>query len=124
MGKGIVPWMYAVTRAAHAAGVMVDAGTDSGGLVSAKQADAGAAVVDEMALLVEHCGFTPEAAIQAATQMSAMAVGQGAQRGLVARGMVADLVVLNADPATDVRNVRKVYEVFKDGKVFRPATKP
>lgn len=122
MGKGILPWIFAVTRAAHNAGVLVDAGTDSEG--PAGQADAGAAVVDEMVLLVERCGFKPEAAIQAATQVSAMAVGQAAERGAVAPGMAADLVVLSADPAADIRNVRKVVEVFKDGRVFRPAPKP
>ena len=124
VGKGILPWIYAVTRAAHNAGVLVDAGTDSGGLASARQPDAGPAVVDELVLLVEQCGFTPEAAIQAATQVSAMAVGQASERGTIAPGMAADLVVLNADPATDVRNVRKIVEVMKDGKVFRPAQKP
>jgi imidazolonepropionase-like amidohydrolase len=126
-GKGILPWIYAVTRAAHNAGVLVDAGTDSQGLASAgsaAQADAGAAVVDEMVLLVEQCGFTPEAAIQAATQVSAMAIGKAAERGTIAPGMAADLVVLSADPIADVRNVRKIVEVMKDGRVFRPAQKP
>lgn len=124
IGKGLLPWMYAVTRAAHDAGVLVDAGTDSQGLVSAKEPDAGPAVVDEMDLLVKQCGFTPEAAIQAATQVSAMAVGQAAIRGTIAPGMAADLVVLSADPTTEVRNVRKIVEIMKDGKVFRPAQKP
>jgi imidazolonepropionase-like amidohydrolase len=123
-GKGVLPWIYTVTRAAHAAGVLVDAGTDSQGLASGRQGDAGAAVVDEMALLVEQCGFTPEAAIQAATQVSAMAIGQAAQRGTIAPGMAADLVVLSADPVADVRNVRKIVEVMKDGKSFRPVQKP
>jgi imidazolonepropionase-like amidohydrolase len=122
-GKGILPWSYAVTRAAHHAGVLVDAGTDSQGLASGA-ADAGAAVADELVLLVEQCGFTPVEAIQAATQVSAMAVGQAAERGTIAPGMAADLVVLSADPSADVRNVRKIVEVMKDGRVFRPAQKP
>jgi imidazolonepropionase-like amidohydrolase len=113
-----------VTRAAHNAGVLVDAGTDSQGLANARQADAGPAVADEMVLLVEQCGFTPEAAIQAATEVSAMAVGQAAERGTITVGMAADLVVLSADPTADVRNVRKIVEVMKDGRVFRPAQKP
>jgi imidazolonepropionase-like amidohydrolase len=124
VGKGVLPWIYAVTRAAHNAGVLVDAGTDSQGLASGRQADAGPAVVDEMVLLVEQCGFTPEAAIQAATQVSAMAVGQAAERGTIAPGMAADLVVVSANPTADVRNLRKIVEVMKDGRVFRPAPKP
>jgi imidazolonepropionase-like amidohydrolase len=124
VGRGILPWTYAVTRAAHESGLLVDAGTDSAGLVSPKQPNAGAAVVEEMALLVDRCGFSPEAAIQAATQVSAMAVGQASQRGTVAPGMAADLVVLSADPVKDIRNVRAVVEVMKDGKLFRPTRNP
>jgi imidazolonepropionase-like amidohydrolase len=124
VGKGILPWMYSVTREAHEAGVLVDAGTDSQGLVNAKQADAGPAVVDEMALLVKECGFTAETAIQAATQVNAMVVGQAADRGTIRAGMAADLVVLSADPTAEVRNVRKIVEVMKDGKVFRAGQNP
>jgi imidazolonepropionase-like amidohydrolase len=123
LGKGWVAWSEAVTRAAHRAGVLVDAGTDSAGLTGSG-ADASPAVVDEMVLLIEQCGFTPAEAIQAATQVSAMAVGQSADRGTIAHGMAADLVVLSADPIADVRNVRKIVEVMKDGRVFRPAQKP
>ncbi len=123
VGEGIMPWSYAVTREAHAMGVLVDAGTDSQGLPMGKDGPdvaAGPVVVQEMALLVEKCGFTPVAAIRAATQVSAMAVGQAAQRGTIAPGMAADLVVLRADPTVDVRNVRKVVEVMKDGLVYPP----
>ena len=70
-------------------------------------------------MLVHECGFTAEAAIQAATEVSAMAVGRGADRGTIAEGMAADLVVLSADPTVDIGNVRKVVEVVKDGKIFR-----
>ena len=78
------------------------------------------------ALTASHSrtGFTPEAAIQAATEVSAMAVGQAAQRGTIASGKAADLVVLSADPTVDVRNVRKIVEVMKDVRVFRPVLKP
>jgi hypothetical protein len=33
-------------------------------------------------------------------------------------------VVLSADPSADVRNVQKIVEVLKDGRVFKPAAKP
>jgi imidazolonepropionase-like amidohydrolase len=123
MGSGIMPWSYAVTREAHEMGVLVDAGTDSDGLPSSDKGPdpaAGPAVVDEMALLVEQCGFSTVEAIQAATQVSAMAVGQAAQRGTVTPGKVADLVVLSADPTKDVRNVRHVEQVFKAARSYKP----
>jgi predicted amidohydrolase YtcJ len=94
VAKGLLPWIYAVTRAAHQAGVPIDAGTDSQGVTS-DRADGGAAVVEEMTLLVKECGFTPVEAIQSATQVSAMAVGRASERGTIARNMAADLVVLS-----------------------------
>ena len=124
VGKGILPWIYVITRAAHDAGLLIAAGTDSEGLISPKEPEAGAAVVEEMALLVNQCGFSPEAAIHAATQVSAMAVGQSAHRGTIAPGMAADLVVLSADPVAEIRNLRKIVEVIKDGTAFRPAQNP
>ena len=114
--KGILPWTYAVTRAAHQAGIPVDAGTDSTGLVSMKDPSAGPALIEELSLLVKECGFTPLEAIQSATQVSAMAVGQSARRGTIAPTMAADLVVLSADPSEDIANLRKIVAVYKDGK--------
>jgi imidazolonepropionase-like amidohydrolase len=123
VGPGIMPWSYAVTREAHEMGVLVDAGTDSRGLPedsSGPNAAAGPTVVDEMALLVEQCGFSPIDAIRAATAVNAMTVGQAAQRGTIAPGKDADLVVLSADPTQDIRNVRRVVAVYKAGRVYRP----
>lgn len=118
-GDGIVPWTYAVTKLAHDRGVLVDAGTDSGGLARAPRgstAEAGPTVVDELGLLVAHCGFTPLEAIRAATEVNALVVGQGARRGTVIPNKAADLVVLAADPTADIHNLTTVVEVFKDGR--------
>jgi imidazolonepropionase-like amidohydrolase len=122
VGEGIMPWSYAVTRLAHRQGVLIDAGTDSSGLPDddkGPELDALPAVHDEMALLVEHCGFTPLEAIEAATRIGAMALGQSAQRGTLAPGKLADMVVLTADPARDIRNTRKIALVVKNGRVYR-----
>jgi imidazolonepropionase-like amidohydrolase len=71
-----------------------------------------------MALLVEHCGFTPVEAIRAATQVGAMALGQSARRGTVTPGKLADLVVLDADPSRDIHNTTRIDLVVKNGKVY------
>jgi len=122
VAQGLLPWIYAVTRAAHQAGVPVDAGTDSQGMTSGRP-DAVAAVAEEIALLVKECGFTPVEAIQSATQVSAMAVGRASERGTIARNMAADLAILSGDPTADIANVKKVVAVFKDGKEFHPSEK-
>ncbi|HUW54753.1 MAG TPA: amidohydrolase family protein [Rhodanobacter sp.] len=122
VGAGIMPWSYAVTRLAHQHGVLIDVGTDSSGLAAdAHGPDLNALplVHTEMALLVEHCGFTPIEAIRAATQISAAAMGQSAQRGTIAPGKRADLVVLNADPTHDIHNTRKIAFVIKNGRIYK-----
>jgi imidazolonepropionase-like amidohydrolase len=123
MGAGIMPWSYAVTREAHERGVLVDTGTDSQGLPFTAQGpdlQGTPPVIEELRLLVDHAGFTPLDAIRAATQVSAMAVGQGALRGTVTPGKAADLVILSADPSSDIRNITNVVEVYKDGRKVEP----
>ncbi|HVB38105.1 MAG TPA: amidohydrolase family protein [Vicinamibacterales bacterium] len=119
VGEEIMPWSYAVTKEAHERGVLVDAGTDSQGLPMGKNGPDVAAtptVLDELALLVGQCGFTPLEAIHSATQVNATVVGQGATRGTITPNKQADLVVLAADPTADIHNLKTVVEVFKDGK--------
>lgn len=122
VGAGIVPWSYAVTRLAHQQGVLIDVGTDSSGLPADEHGpdlNTLPSVHMEMALLVEHCGFTPLEAIQAATEVSAAAMGQAAQRGTITAGKRADLVVLTADPARDIHNTEKIAFVIKNGHIIK-----
>jgi imidazolonepropionase-like amidohydrolase len=122
VGVGIMPWSYAATKLAHEHGVLIDTGTDSAGLPDGTDDNpdlqALPEVHAEMALLVEHCGFTPLEAIRAATQIGAMAMGQSATRGTIAPGMRADLIVLDADPTVDIHNTTKIAFVVKDGIVY------
>jgi adenine deaminase len=60
-------------------------------------------------------GMTPSQAIVAATRN-----GAGVARGLddfgtIENGKRADLLILSADPLTDISNLRKVAAVWKDG---------
>jgi imidazolonepropionase-like amidohydrolase len=123
VGVGIAPWSYAVTKLAHEHGVLIDAGTDGSGLADGADGNpdlnALPEVHAEMALLVEHCGFTPIEAIHAATGIGAMALGQAATRGTIATGMRADLVVLAADPTVDIHNTAKIAFVVKNGTMYR-----
>ncbi len=52
--------------------------------------------------------------IQATTQTAAAWLGQP-DLGTIQAGKKADLVVLNADPTANVKNLRQVYRVMKDG---------
>ncbi len=121
VGAGIMPWGYAVTRLAHREGVLIDAGSDSAGLPSdatGPELRALPLVHEEMALLVKHCGFSPIAAIEAATRIGAMAIGHGGDRGTITAGKLADLVVLTADPSRNIGNTRRISFVIKHGRIY------
>jgi len=125
VGAGIMPWSYAVTKLAHQRGVLIDAGTDDAGFPHGKDGphlDRMPSVHQEMALLVEHAGFTPLQAIEAATEVGAAALGQSAKRGTITPGKLADLVVLAADPSRDIGNTTKIAFVVKNGRVYSRGT--
>jgi ketosteroid isomerase-like protein len=72
---------------------------------------------DELVLLVEG-GVTPLGALQAATRNPALFLGISDKYGSVTPGKIADLVLLDANPLTDIHNTTKIREVFLDGKEF------
>ncbi|MBI4420294.1 MAG: amidohydrolase family protein [Gemmatimonadetes bacterium] len=65
-------------------------------------------------LLVE-AGFTPVDAIKIASYNGATFLGQADSLGSIAAGKVADLVVLDGNPAANIGDVEKVTLVFKGG---------
>lgn len=101
-----------ITAQAHRAGVLVSAGTDADAAIDQPYPS----LFGEMELLVRRAGLTPLAAIRAATQIGAMAMGQSGQRGVIAAGYLADMVVLERDPSTDIANMRSVLMVVKRGR--------
>jgi imidazolonepropionase-like amidohydrolase len=93
------------------AGVRVALGTDSGAFPIRAQ---GFAEHLEMQLLNE-AGLTPLQAIMAATKNAAEAL-QLNDYGTIEKGKVADLLILNGDPSSDIKNTRKIFAVYKAGK--------
>jgi hypothetical protein len=75
---------------------------------------------DELAALVE-AGLTPLQALQASTRDAAEFLGRTATTGTVAAGKNADLVLLDANPLTDIANARRVNAVIRSGRVFTAA---
>jgi imidazolonepropionase-like amidohydrolase len=115
--KRAAQWAYDATRAAHAAGVTICAGTD--GMMPPPSVDSLPAIHGEMELLVTRAGFTPLEAITAATLNSARAIGTPSTLGTIAQGKMADLVVLDADPTADIRNTRSIAFVVRGGVIHR-----
>ena len=56
-------------------------------------------------------------AIMMGTRENAQFLGRARELGTLAPGKWADIVVLNANPLDDIRNIRQVSMVIKDGQV-------
>lgn len=100
----------AVTAAMARAGVPILAGTDAGNAGTLY----GISMHRELAALVE-AGLTPTAALAAATSAPAAAFRLG-QRGCIATGCKADLLLVEGDPTRDITATRRIVEVWKDGQ--------
>ena len=96
-------------RMLHAAGVPILAGTDAGNPGTAH----GASLHEELALLVQ-AGLTPAQALAAATSVPAKAFGL-VDRGRIAPGLRADLLLVDGDPTRDILATRRIAGIWKNG---------
>ena len=102
-------------RRVHAAGIPVAMGTDAGNPLTLH----GASVYNEMEAMAA-AGLTPMDVLVASTRTAARAMGRN-DIGTLEAGKAADLVVLDADPLADVRNLRAVRLVARGGEVWTRA---
>ncbi len=98
-------------RLLHEAGVPLLAGTD----VMNPYVYPGFSLHDELALL-QDAGLTPLEALRTATINPARYLGAADSMGTVAAGNVADLVLVDANPLDDVRNVARIRGVVAAGR--------
>ncbi len=105
-----------IVRALHDAGAPILAGTDA----PMPLVYPGFSLHDELALLVES-GLSPADALRAATLGPAEFLGLDGDRGAVAVGKYADLLLLDADPLLDIRHTRRIHAVVLDGRLLRRA---
>ncbi len=101
-------------RAMRDAGVRLLAGTDAGSVLVYP----GFSLHEELRLLVEDAGLTPREALLSATLRPAQFAGLEARLGTINAGMIADLVVLDANPLLDIKNTRRIDSVVKGGKLY------
>jgi imidazolonepropionase-like amidohydrolase len=113
--KQRLPVQRANLKKVFDAGVPIVLGTDSGffGVFL------GVSTQIELELLVE-AGLRPEDALRAATNNAARMIGREKDLGTVEPGKVADLVILDADPLADIRNVTRIFRTLKGGVAYEP----
>jgi imidazolonepropionase-like amidohydrolase len=67
--------------------------------------------------LMARAGMSFQQILASLTTNPATRFGYANRSGSIAKGMDADLVVLNGDPARDITNFSKVHQVIRGGKV-------
>jgi imidazolonepropionase-like amidohydrolase len=110
--------MYDVLPKADAAGVKLLLGDDYGAIGFAHGSYGG-----ELDLYVNEAGFAPLDVIRWATRNGAAVMGRSADLGRVQPGMLADLLVIDGDPSTDIKalSTREPLAVLKGGEVVAGA---
>lgn len=102
---------------AHSAGVRIVAGTDS--MVGAMPANT---LHEELRRMVE-AGLSEAEVLRAATHDAAELLGLD-DRGVVADGKAADLVLLGSNPLERIENIADIEVVFRDGALVYQAPEP
>jgi len=98
-------------RKAHKAGVRMVFGSDAGVMPHGQ-------VGKQFRVMVEY-GMTPIEAIQAATRNASQALGRESDVGAIAVGRYADIIAVDGDPLTDVRQLEDVDAVVKGGVLVK-----
>ena len=110
---GCVNW-----KKARAAGVPMLTGTDTGFAVTPY----GEWHARELELFVEDLGFTPAAALRAATEVNAGFMTEGGRIGALEPGRAADFIALDFSPLADIRQLQdrsRIRAVYIAGKEIR-----
>jgi imidazolonepropionase-like amidohydrolase len=114
--------------ALHQAGITVLAGTDTNypddqdNAILRAYAGHGIALHHELELLV-RAGLSPAAALTAATSAPARLFGL-TDRGRIAPGLRADLLLVDGDPTTDITATRNITAIWRNGTRLHRQPRP
>jgi hypothetical protein len=105
------PAMLCLLKALHDGGVTIIPGTD---------ALAGYTLHHELELYV-RAGIPSAEVLRMATLTSAEVMGVNKDRGAIAAGKLADMILVDGDPLKNIRDLDKITTVIKAGNVYDPA---
>jgi imidazolonepropionase-like amidohydrolase len=109
--KPYMDYAKQTVKALHDNGITIVAGTDQG--------FPGFSVWRELELYVD-AGLSPADALQTATITPATVMGIDKQYGSIEVGKNADIIIDDADPLQNIRNIRKITTVIKNGNIYNP----
>ncbi len=104
------PAMSRLLKALYDAGITIIPGTDS---------LAGYMLHHELELYV-RAGIAPAEVLRMATLTPALVMGVNKDRGVIAPGKLADMILIDGDPTQNIRDINKITTVIKGGKVYDP----
>lgn len=107
----VLPMQSLNLQLLYTADVRIAAGTDAGNIGTPH----GPALHREMEMMAE-AGMRPFDILIAATRNAAMVMGRSKEVGTLEKGKLADIVLLDADPVRDIRNVHRIFKVMKGGE--------
>ena len=99
-------------EAVHTPGLVIVFGTDAVAGAFGHQAD-------EFIFRVERAGMSPMDALESADYFAAESMQLENQIGSIAPGMDADIIAVDGNPLEDIKAVRKVVFVMKDGVIYK-----
>jgi cytosine/adenosine deaminase-related metal-dependent hydrolase len=105
------PAMLRLLKAMHDAGITIVPGTDS---------LAGYTFHRELELYV-RAGIPAAVVLRMATLTPAEVMGVTKDRGAIAAGKLADMILVDGDPTKDIRDLKKLTIVIKGGTIYDPA---
>jgi imidazolonepropionase-like amidohydrolase len=109
---------FQMIRNARDRGIPVLSGSDTG---NASAFHHGRWHGKEAELLVKEVGMTPIEAIAANSSRNAGLLGLAGELGVLAPGMLADIVIWNGDPVADITVLQRPDEIaliVKDGRII------
>ncbi len=98
--------------ALHRAGAEIGAGNDGGVPMISP------ALMSLEVRLMAEAGMSPAGALRSATLVNARILDREKELGTLAKGKLADIVILSGNPLEDIRNLERVEGVFIAGKLL------